>query len=84
MGLPKLKIMSWNVRGLSDPIRRRRLKEALKEEDWDIYFMLRDFNNMFQGYRVFHGVSREGRGYTCSIVKENLKMEAAQMDKEGI
>lgn len=56
MGFKNFKIISWNVRGLSDPIRRRRLKQELESEEWIVLllqetklkgFLFRAFEVMF-------------------------------------
>ena len=83
MGRQRIDVISWNVRGLSDAIRRRRLKQELLGMQWDVLLLqetklkgynFNSFDLLFRNCFVFHGSSGEGRGFVCTVVKPGLKV----------
>ena len=85
-------MISWNVRGLSDAIRRRRLKQELLDMQWDILLIqetklkgynFRSFDLMFRNCFIFHGSSGEGRGFVCTVVKPGLKVVGKGVGENG-
>jgi len=92
MGRKELELISWNVRGLSDAIRRRRLKQELLQLRWDVLLLqetklkgynFRSFDLMFRNHFIFHGSSGEGRGYVSIIIKHGWKVVGKGASEDG-
>ena len=82
----------WNARGLSDAIRRRRLKQELLDTQCDILLIqetklkgynFRSFDLMFRNCFILHGSSGEGRGFVCTVVKPGLKVMGKGVGENG-
>ena len=78
MGRRGIALISWNVRGLSDAVRKRRLKQELLELHWDVLLLQEtkikgykfcSFDLMFRNHFILHGSSGEGRGFVSIVIK---------------
>ena len=92
MGRQGITVVSWNVRGLSDAIRRRRLKQELNDMEWDILilqetklkgFLFRSFDLLFHDCIVVYSTLEEGRGVGSMVVKRHLRVVSSDVDRRG-
>ena len=92
MGRKGIALISWNVRGLSDAVRRRRLKQELLQLHWDVLLLqetklkgynFRSFDLMFRNHFILHGSSGEGRGFVSIVVKPGWKVVGKGISESG-
>ena len=92
MGRKGIELISWNVRGLSDAIRRRRLKQELLQLQWDVLLLqetklkgynFRSFDLMFRNHFILHGSSGEGRGFVSIVIKPGWKVVGKGISESG-
>lgn len=85
-------MISWNVRGLSDAIRRRRLKQELLQLHWDVLLLqetklkgynFHSFDLLFRNHFILHGSSGEGRGYVSIVIKPGWKVVGKGVSESG-